>query len=74
MHDPQIISIQQISDGAIAVRVRCCGDPSTDSSYTEFFTPDTDFTSVQSNIESHKTRVADQHATAQKIQDFLATL
>ena len=74
VHTPVITLIERISDGAVRVCVRCCNDPSTDSMYTEYFAPDTDFTQVQTNIEAHKTRVANLHATMLNIQSFLTTL
>jgi hypothetical protein len=72
MHNPEIISIEPLSDGAITICVRCCGDPSTDSIHKQHFTADTDLAEVQTKIEAHKTRVADLHAANQKIKDFLS--
>lgn len=73
-HTPEIIHIEALTDGAVSVRVRCCGDPLTDSIHKQHFTAETDLADVRAKIETHKTRVADLHAANQKITEFLASL
>lgn len=41
-HKAEIIHKKRASNGAIAVRIRCCGDPSTDSMATLHIRPGTD--------------------------------
>lgn len=33
-HQAEVIEVREAGDGVLAVRVRCCGDPSTDSVHT----------------------------------------
>jgi hypothetical protein len=58
-HVAKVIEKKQLSDGAIAIRLRCCGDPSTDSIATLYVKADTD---VAAWAAKEKTRVQDAHA------------
>ena len=55
-HQAKVVDKKQIADGAIAVTLRCCDDPATDSTATIYVTPDTE---LKSWLDAEKKRVQD---------------
>jgi hypothetical protein len=60
-HTTEIVEVVPLSDGQHAIRVRCCGEPSTDSALTvdSLLTKTPEL--LQSEIAAHRQRVADLH-------------
>jgi hypothetical protein len=57
--------VKQISDGAVSARIRCCGDPATDSWHTIYLTASTPQADVEAWESDCVTTVQDQHASLQ---------
>lgn len=60
-HTTKIVEKKILSDGAIAVRVRCCGDSSTDSVTTIYIKPSTTEKEVGDLMQKHHDHVSKQH-------------
>ncbi len=73
MHTTQIVEVKQSSDGTLAVRVRCCNDPLTDSIMTIHFHGRTD-EEIQQDIQKHHADVAQKHTWAGRAKNLLAQL
>lgn len=60
-HKAKIVQVKEAADGIIAVRVRCCGDESTDSvlSVHELHRSEEEF---DQDIQAHCARVEKLHA------------
>lgn len=70
IHSSTVINVQKVSDGIIAVKIRCCGDPSTDSvlSVHELHRPDEE---IQKDVEEHRARVEQLHQQAQRAEELI---
>jgi len=60
-HTAKVISVETLGDDHLAVKVRCCGDESTDSCLTLTNLGRTE-QEIDADIEAHRERVASQHA------------
>ena len=56
-HITKIVETQQVSDGAISVRIRCCDNPKSDSTLTVYIAGLSD-EMVKSKIDKHHDKVA----------------
>jgi hypothetical protein len=74
MHVTQIVKATQVSDEAVAVTVRCCDNPKSDSTVTIYgiheMTPET----LQAKVDKHYSRVAKKCHGMGAGQSLLATL
>lgn len=61
MHKAKHIEIKQLSDGAIAVKTRCCDDPSTDSWITVYVKPESTEEELQLSLDTHAAKIENQH-------------
>ena len=57
-HTTEIISTKQLSDEAVSVRVRCCGNPATDSVLTIYGVGKITEKQLTADINKHHDRVA----------------
>lgn len=73
-----VVDTKVLSDGQLAVLVRCENDPTTDSWHTMTIDPNMDDaeidTFIASNIADHKQRVARLYTARQKVHAKLAGL
>lgn len=69
-HVSAIVKIEEPADGLLAVTVRCCGDPITDSVLTlhELSRPDAE---IDADIAQHRARVEKLHADRQHVKRHL---
>jgi hypothetical protein len=73
MHQSAIIRVHEPADGILAVTVRCCEDPKTDSvlSIHELHRSDSD---ILKDIEVHKARVEQLHAHKARAKELMASI
>jgi hypothetical protein len=71
MHKTEIVEIKQASDECLAVRIRCCDDPLTDSVLTVYRG---DENRLAADIEKHHDKVAAKHAGMQSGKHLLDTV
>ena len=60
-HSSQIVQISKPVSGLLAVTIRCCDDPKTDSVVTLHLAAATD-EEVEKAIEAHRAKVEELHA------------
>jgi len=60
------------SNGAIAVLMRCCDDPSTDSWHTLYVQPETKNQDVLGFMARIKSRTEQQHAAITNARDIIS--
>jgi len=65
-HSTEIIEYKKLSNGQFAVRIRCCGNESTDHWHTMVFLHDP--VERAANLEKIKQLVADQHEAARQTE------
>ena len=72
-HTSQIVQVSKPVSGLLAVTIRCCDDPKTDSVLTihELHRPDEE---IQADIEAHKARVEQLHAHDHRADSLMAKL
>ena len=74
MHLTEIVKQEQSSDEAIAVTVRCCSNPKTDSSLTIYgahaMTPE----QVEAKIDAHRDKVVAKCNAMGKLSDHLTKI
>jgi hypothetical protein len=58
MHITEIVKHEQVSDEAIAVTVRCCSNPKTDSTFTIYGVHAMSPEQLQAKVDAHHDRVA----------------
>jgi hypothetical protein len=60
-HSTRIVQVSKPASGLLAVTIRCCDDPTTDSVLTihQLHRSDED---IQKDIDAHKARVEELHA------------
>ena len=61
-HKTEIISMQQVSDEAIAVKIRCCNNPLSDCVHTIYGVAKMSALQLEQVIDAHHNRVAAKHA------------
>jgi hypothetical protein len=57
-HTTQIIRTEQLSDEALGITIRCCGDPLTDSALTIYGVGKLSSEQMANDIDKHHDRVA----------------
>jgi hypothetical protein len=72
-HKSAIITITEPADGLLAITVRCCGDPTTDSVLTlhELHRADEE---IDADIAAHQTRIETLHGHKLRAKEHLARL
>jgi hypothetical protein len=60
-HKAEIIEIQDLSDGALAVRARCCDDPLTDSVHTVYNLHAKEDLEIEREMADHAMNVEQKH-------------
>ena len=72
-HKSDLISVEETGDGHLAVRVRCCGDPSTDSVLTlqGLHRDDAD---IDKDIQEHHARVEGLHHARTRAKQHIERL
>ena len=73
MHQSAIIKVHEPADGILAVTVRCCGDPKTDSvlSIHELHRTDEE---IRKDIADHQARVEKLHADKLRAKELMGKL
>lgn len=72
-HQSEIVHVAAASDGAIAVRVRCCGDQTTDSVLT-IFELHRDNSEIDKDIAAHQARVEKLHEARSRAIEHMERL
>jgi hypothetical protein len=72
-HSTRIVQVSKPASGLLAVTIRCCDDPTTDSVLTihQLHRSDED---IQKDIDAHKARVEELHAHDGRADDLMKTL
>lgn len=72
-HTSAIVKITEPADGLLAITVRCCGDPKTDSVLTlhELHRSDAE---IDADIATHQARVETLHAAKEHAKAHVARL
>jgi hypothetical protein len=60
-HTAKIVSVSAVADGILAVRVRCCGDKSTDS-VLSLHQLGRDDAAIDKDIQDHLAKVQQAHS------------
>ena len=63
-HTSKVIDVQPIVNGLLAVKVRCCGDPSTDSVLT-LHELQRENIAIDADIAAHQAKVEKLHGDTQ---------
>ena len=58
MHITEIVKTEQVSDEGVAVTVRCCSNPKTDSTVTIYGVHNLSAEQLQEQVDKHHSRVA----------------
>lgn len=72
-HTSKIIKAVPLVNGLLAVTVRCCGDPQTDSVLT-LHELQRDNTAIDADIATHQARVEKLHGDSLRAFDHVARL
>lgn len=72
-HKAEVLKVEAVGDGHLAVRVRCCQDPKSDSILTvmELHRPDE---AIDADIAAHLARVEKKHAARDHAQRHIERL
>jgi hypothetical protein len=57
-HTTQVVETKQVSDEAITVRIRCCGNEKTDSVLTIYNVVNLTQAQIEAQVDKHHDRVA----------------
>jgi hypothetical protein len=74
MHITEIVKQEQVSDEAIAVTVRCCSNPKTDSTFTIYGVHKLTLDQLNEAVDKHHSRVAAKCEGLSAGRDLLANL
>jgi len=74
IHTTELIEVKHVADEILAVLVRCCGDPKTDSWHTMHASVYTDESKLAASISSAHKRVAGTHIAHLAAQSKLESL
>lgn len=72
-HTSEIVNARPVGNGLLAVTVRCCGDPTTDSVLT-LHELQRDNTEIDADIQTHKDRVEKLHGDSLRAFDHVSRL
>lgn len=72
-HKAEVIKVEPVGDGHLAVRARCCGDATSDSVLTllELHRPDEE---IDRDVAEHLARIEKLHAARDHAQRHMARL
>jgi len=73
-HTTKIVEKKIVSNGAIAVRVRCCDDSSTDSVTTIYIKPSMTEKEIVDLVQNHHAYVSRQHETLLRAAELISKL
>ena len=74
MHTTEIISQKQISDRGIAVTIRCCGNPKSDSTLTIQNAASLTHDAIEKLIDLHHDRTKNTCERVQRHSEYLANI
>lgn len=72
-HTSKVVSVHDLADGILAVGVRCCDDPTTDSFLT-VHEPQRDDGEIDKDIADHQARVEKLHADKLRVKEHIERL
>lgn len=72
-HTSEVVKALPLKSGLLAVTIRCCGDPATDSVRT-LHELQRDNTAIDADIAAHQARVEKLHGDSQRAFDHVARL
>lgn len=70
-HVAKHVLVKHESDGSIAVLMRCCGDPSTDSWHTLYVQPETSSEEIRVFVDQARSRCEAQHAARENARAII---
>lgn len=70
-HSVTAVKVERISNGAIAVHLRCCGNPSTDHPHTMYRLHLSDTATIDKKLAEAAKDVADQHASVNAAHKYI---
>jgi hypothetical protein len=73
-HRTEVIDVQHLADTMIAVKLRCCGDESTDSVHTIEVSGEQSEPDLWAWLEGCHARVRELHTKREKARSFFETL
>lgn len=73
-HKTEVIDVQHLADTMIAVRLRCCGDETTDSVHTIEVGGDMADADLQTWLDGRHTHVQDLHDKRENAKAFFEKL
>lgn len=73
-HKTQAVNIEHITDTQIAVKIRCCGDESTDSVHTIEVSGELTEADLQAWLDGRHTHVQGLHGKRERAKSFFESL
>ena len=73
-HTSKLVEVIHVADEALAVRVRCCDDPTTDSVHTIYGLHNLSEADIDVQITQHKARVETKHEAKQRALQHVVRL
>ncbi len=73
-HQTEVVKTEHTHDDAIAVTVRCCGNPKTDAVLTIYNAHKLTAEQVAAKVDKHHDQVSARHAGVQEMLQHLSTL
>ena len=73
-HKTEVFGVQHLSDGEIAVKLRCCGDESTDSVHTIEVSGDLAQADLQAWLDGRHAQVQGLHEKRERAKAFFQSL
>lgn len=70
-HKAEVVAQKQLSDGALAICVRCCDDPLTDSWHTVYDLENVDDAAMDNEIAMHVNNVEKKHAGMERVKQHI---
>ena len=74
VHTVHAVDVEQVSNGGIAVRLRCCDDASSDHYHTLYALHGLDAQTIDAKLAAVAVQVAEQHASMAAAHEYLKTL
>lgn len=72
-HTSKVVKAEPLVNGLLAVTVRCCGDPTTDSVLT-LHDLQRDNSAIDADIAAHQAKVEKLHGDSQRACDHVSRL
>lgn len=73
-HTALVVETKQLSNGAVAIKHRCCGDSTSDRSATMYISAETTTEQVQEWELAERTKAQTLHASVENARNLLASL